>query len=138
MPFVFVSGNLDLSVSLTKDDDFLIKEWKDKKLAKQRAEYEKPNLGLWLELENSKDPSTPLPIPIYELDIYEGEFIATQSGNEFNFKFNGKAKVTVHKSTKDHLDNGALAKLHSVSINGASYNFEEPKSVDFQISSKKI
>jgi hypothetical protein len=138
MPFVFVSGNLELTVTLTKDDDFLLKEWKDKKLAKQRAEYEKPNLGLWLELENLKNTSTSLPIPIYELDIYEGEFIATQSGNEFNFKFNGKAKASVHKSTKEQTDTGALAKLHSVSINGASYNFDEPKSVDLQISSKKI
>lgn len=137
MPIVYVAGKFSSIVKL-KDKDYPYSEWVDKDLAKQREEYEKPNLSLWLEIENKEDEVSPFAIPVTNLDVYEGSINCTQSGMSFTLEFDGKAKVNVHKDTKAAIDKGEKPKAIGMAVNGASQDFEEPLEVQLAVQSKKI
>jgi hypothetical protein len=136
MPTVYVSANFETSVELTADDDFILGEWTNKKLAKERKEYDKPNKGLWLQITNPEDEVDVYPIPVNEGDIYDGALEVTQSGKKFTFSFNGKAKVSIHKTTKEKLDLGLIPRVNGLMINGQSYGVDLP--IQAVIQAKKI
>ncbi len=125
MPFVFVSGKFSTKVDLPNDEDFTYGEWTDKKLAKQRKEYEQPNMGLWFEFVDADDETKTYPVPLYENDVYDGSLAVVQSGRSFTFSFDGKAKVNVHKNTKALIDSGQIPPLTSVSLNGQGYGVDQ-------------
>lgn len=136
MPTVYVSTNFEASVTLAADDGFVFSEWTDKKVAKEREEYEKPNKGVWLQIVNPDDEVEVFPIPITEKDVYEGVFDVKRDGRKFSFCLNGKAKVTIHKTTKEKLDSGLTPKVSGLMINGQQYEVDLP--IDAVIQSKKI
>lgn len=136
MPTVYVSTNFEASINLAADDDFVFGEWTDKKLAKEREEYEKPNKGIWLQIVNPNDGVEVFPIPITEKDIYEGSLDVERDGRKFSFSMNGKAKVSIHKTTKEKLDLGLSPKVAGLMINGQEYAVDLP--IDALIQSKKI
>jgi hypothetical protein len=136
MPAVYVETNFEATVNLTSDDDFVYGEWTDKKLAKERVEYKKPNKGVWFQIANPEDAVEVFPIPITENDVYEGGIEIAQDGRKFTFKVNLKAKVNVHKTTKEKIDLGITPKLTGLSINGQEYPVE--MSADIKVQSKKI
>ena len=138
MPAVYVSGKFKAKITLTNDQDFLIEEWNDKKLAAERRESKKPNLSLWIEIPNPEDEVSPFAVPLNDIDLYDGVFTYDQDGNNFSITFDGKAKATVHKSTKEAIDAGHKGLVSSISVNGAGYGFDEPLPCDLIIQSKKI
>lgn len=123
MPSIFVAANEEFHITL-KDKDHPYKSWIDKKLAKQREEYKKPNIILWFEIENKIDPIAPFAIPVTDLDVYEGVMNYEQNELAFKLTFRGKAKANVNSETKKVIDSGQTAELASVSINGEGYAFE--------------
>jgi len=137
MPTVYVGGKFEGAITLT-DKNYPYSQWTDKKLAKQREDYKKPNLSLWLEIENKEDPISPLAIPVTNLDVYEGSMKCSQSDMKFTFEFDGKAKVNVHKDTKAAIDAGEKAKATAFTVNGAQQGFENPVEISLVIQSKKI
>lgn len=137
MPAVYLSGKFNCEITLVKDD-YPYSDWIDDNLAQERQAYERPNLGLWLQIENTDDNISPFAIPVTELDIYEGAFNCSRNGLTFKFEFDGKAKVNVNKDTKAAVDRGEKPKATEVSINGASYSFDQPVEVSFIIQSKKL
>ena len=137
MPAVYLDGSFSNVVQFSaKNSTF--NDWADKKLAKQRDEYKKPNIILWLKIENDSEPIAPFAIPITNYDLYEGQMSCNQDGMNFKFEFNGKAKVNVQKDTKQAIDAGKVAKVSGIAINGAEYPFEETLPISVIISSKKI
>jgi len=118
MPAIYAATQFEATVNLTADDDFVYGEWTDKKLAKERLEYKKPNKGIWLQIVNPDDAVEVFPFPITENDIYDGSIDISQNGRNFTFKVNLKAKVNVHKTTKEKIDQGLLPNLTGLSING--------------------
>ena len=136
MPAIYAATQFDATVNLTADDDFVYGEWTDKKLAKERLEYKKPNKGIWLQIVNPEDAVEVFPIPITENDIYDGSIDISQNGRSFTFKVNLKAKVNVHKTTKEKIDQGLLPNLTGLSINGQEYPVDIK--VDVTLHSKKI
>lgn len=137
MPSAYVGGKFQGTIKLV-DKDYPYSDWIDKKLAKQREDYEKPNLSLWLEIENTEDPISPLAIPITNLDIYEGTIKFSQNGMAFTIEFDGKAKVNVHKDTKAAIDAGKKAKATAISINGTQQDFDNPIEINLIVQSKKL
>ena len=137
MPNIYVSGKFTCSIELS-DKDYPYTDWVDKKLAKQREEYEKPNLSLWLEIENKDDSMSPLAIPITNQDVFEGSIKYSQNGMKFTLEFDGKAKVSVHKDTKKAIDDGEKPLATGIAINGAQHSFDQPMTQSLEISSKKI
>lgn len=137
MPIVYVAGKLKIDVELPKDEDFCYGEWTDEKLAKQRKEYEQPNIGLWFEFPQPEDSIESFPISVGETDLYEGKLSTTRNGRKFTFEFEGKAKVNIHKLVKAKLDSGETPVLSSVSINGQGYSIE-PRKTELVIQSKKV
>jgi len=137
MPTVYVGGKFEGTITLT-DKDYPYSQWTDKKLAKQREDYKKPNLSLWLEIENKEDAISPLAIPVTNLDVYEGSMKCSQSDMKFTFEFDGKAKVNVHKDTKAAIDAGEKAKATGFTVNGAQQGFENPVEISLVIQSKKL
>ncbi len=138
MPNVFVGGKVSFSVTIPKDDDFTFKQWTDKSLAKQRKQYNRPNLGLWFEIPNAKDKISPFAIPVNETEVYEGNFEVSQSGRTFTFIFDGKAKADVHKDTKAQIEKGKAPVLVRVSINGQGFAPDEPIPAELAIQLKKL
>lgn len=138
MPAVYVSGKFTAKVSLTKDQDFLIEEWNNKKLAAERLESKRPNLSIWIEIPNPEDEVSPFAVPLNDIDRYDGVFKYDQDGNNFLITFDGKAKATVHKSTKEAIDAGHKGVVASISVNGAGYGFDQPLPCELTIQSKKI
>lgn len=136
MPAIYVATQFELTVNLTADDDFVYAEWTDKALAKERLEYEKPNKGIWFQIVNPDDAVEVYPIPITENDIYVGSIEVSQEGRKFTFKVDLKAKVNIHKITKEKIDQGLLPSLTGLSINGQEYSINNK--VDITIQSKKI
>lgn len=137
MPIVYVSGKFDGTITLV-DKDYPYSQWIDKKLAKQREDYKKPNVTLWLEIENKQDPISPLVIPITNLDVYEGAIKFSQNEMSFTVVFDGKAKVNVHKDTKAAIDAGEKAKATGMAINGAQHGFDNPMEISLTVQSKKL
>ncbi len=136
MPTIYVSANFEASIDLDADQDFTFGEWTDKKLAKERDEYKKPNKGIWLEITNPEDSSEVFPIPVTDKDVYDGVLDVVRDGRNFLFKFNGKAKVSVHKLTKEKIDLGLKPKVSGLMINGQQSPVDIP--IDVEIGSKKI
>jgi hypothetical protein len=136
MPTIYVSTNFETSITLAADDDFVFNQWTDKKLPKEREEYEKPNKGIWLQIVNPNDQVEVFPIPITEKDIYEGALDVKRDGRKFSFFLNGKAKVSIHKTTKERLDSGLTPKVAGLMINGQEYPVDLP--IEALIQSKKI
>jgi len=118
MPIVYVAGNLDVEVELGSDDDFAYEQWTDESLKKQRQEYKRPNISLWLEAPNPEDAISPYAIPVTELDMYEGVLSVSQKSRIFTLSFKGAAKVNAHKDVKSCVDSGGAFKLVGVSVNG--------------------
>lgn len=137
MPTVYVGGKFEGTITLT-DKDYPYSQWTDKKLAERREDYKKPNLSLWLEIENKEDPISPLAIPVTNLDVYEGSMKCSQSDMKFTFEFDGKAKVNVHKDTKAAIDAGEKAKATGFTVNGEKQGFENPVEISLVIQSKKL
>ncbi len=137
MPAIYVGGKFTASVTL-EDKDYPYKQWTDAKLAKQREEYKKPNITLWLQIENKDDPISPLAIPVTNLDVYEGSLKTSQNGLTFTIEFDGKAKPTVHKDTKTAVDAGQTAMATSIAINGTQHSFETPLKIELTVQSKKL
>jgi hypothetical protein len=137
MPAVFVGGKFEGVITLSSKD-YPYSEWVDKNLAREREEYEKPNLSLWLEIENKDDPVSALTIPVTNLDVYEGGMKCSQADMKFTFEFNGKAKVNVHKLTKAAIDSGQKVRVTGFSVNGAQQDFENPVEITLLIQSKKL
>lgn len=140
MPAVYVSGTLSFDVTLPDDKNhkWTFGQWTDKKLAKQRAEYEHPAVSIELRMENEDEPICPFVLYVSEKDAYEGALTVTQKGRVFSFAFSGKFKADAHKDTKAQIDAGRRPKLQSVSINGTGYGVPTPIDVDWVIQSKKI
>jgi hypothetical protein len=136
MPSVYLAATISASVTFDGKDDFTYEEWTDKKLAKERAGNKRSNLGLWLEIENPDDSSQVFPIPVNDADVYEGTFEVVQNGLTFDFKFDAKAKPSIHKTTKEKIDQGLKPKLRGLVVNGQQYAVDED--VNVQLSSKKI
>jgi len=136
MPTVYVSANFNATVNLSKDDDFVFGEWTDKKLAKKREGYDNPNLGIWLQITNPENEIEIFPIPVTEKDVYEGNLSVTRDDRKFSFNFNGKAKVNIHKSTKEKLDAGLVPRVSGLMINGQQYDTDLV--IEANIQSKKI
>lgn len=137
MPIIYVSGKFSATV-LLQDKDYPYQDWIDKKLTKKRTENDKPISGIWLEIENAEDPVSPFTIPLTNLDVYEGGINSTQSEMNFTMIFEGKAKVNVHKLTKEALDKGGVALATAISINGAQQELAKAQKTDLQIQSKKL
>jgi len=137
MPTVYIGGKFEGTITLP-DKDYPYNQWTDKGLAKEREEYKKPNLSLWLEIENKNDPISPLAIPVTNLDVYEGSMKCAQSDMTFTFEFDGKAKANVHKDTKAAIDAGEKAKATGFTVNGAQQSFENPVEISLVIQSKKL
>jgi hypothetical protein len=137
MPSVYVSGKFKGTVEL-EDTEYPYSEWTDDELAKKRESFKKPNLILWLKIENEADPISPLMIDIQDLNVYEGVFKFSQVGMLFTVEFDGKAKPTVHKDTKVAVDAGKSAQVDSMSKNGASHSFSSIEESSFVIQSKKL
>lgn len=137
MPTVYVGGKFEGTITLV-DKDYPYTQWIDKKLAKQREDYKKPNLSLWLEIENKEDPISPLAIPITNLDVYEGSIKFSQNEMKFTIEFDGKAKVNVHKDAKAAIDAGEKAKATAIAINGAQQGFDNPMEISLTVQSKKL
>lgn len=140
MPAIYVSGNEKISVTLPNDDDheFTFGQWTDKKLAKQRTEYDRSNAGIWLTIANEDDPSCPFSFPVADRDVYDGSLTVTQNGRTFNFEVNGKFKVNVHKDIKAQIDASNQPKLESLVINGQQYSYEAPIDISIIVQSKKL
>ena len=136
MPTVYVSANFNATVNLSKDDDFVFGEWTDNKLAKKREVYDNPNLGIWLQITNPENEIEIFPIPVTEKDVYEGNLSVTRDDRKFSFSFNGKAKVNIHKSTKEKLDAGLVPRVSGLMINGQQYDTDLV--IEANIQSKKI
>ena len=136
MPIVYVETRFEKTVNLSKDDDFVFGEWTGKELEKGRLELKKPNKGLWFEIQNPDDPVETFPIPINENDIYEGGIEITRNDRTFTFGVNLRAKVNVHKSTKEKIDQGLLPDLTGLSINGQQFPVRDK--IALKIQSKKI
>ena len=137
MPVVYVGGQFSVTVTLP-DKKLPYKDWIDRKLAAEREKFKKPNLMLWLQIEDKEDPISPLAIPVSDLDLYEGVMKVTQDGMTFHFEFDGKAKVTVHKDTKAAVDAGEKAHATSISVNGRRHPLGEPMDIGLVIQSKKL
>lgn len=137
MPAVYLEGNFSNIVQFaSKSSTF--NDWADKKLAKQRDEYKKPNIILWLKIENESEPIAPFAIPITNYDLYEGHMSCVQDGMSFKFEFKGKAKANVQKDTKQAVDAGKVARVSGIAVNGAEFAFEETLPITVIFSSKKI
>ena len=137
MPTVYVGGKFEGTITLA-DTDYPYKQWIDKKLAKEREDYKKPKLSLWLEMENKEDPISPLVIPVTNLDVYEGAIKFSQNEMKFTIDFDGKAKVNVHKDVKTAIDAGEKGKATAIAINGAEQGFDTPIEINLTIQSKKL
>ncbi len=140
MPAVYVSGSLSIDVTLPDDEDneFTFDQWTDKKLPKERKEYDRPNVGIELRLENEVDPICPFVLMVTENDAYEGEMKSIQNGRTFSFVLQGKFKANAHKDTKAQIDAGRQLKLNGVMINGQGYSLPERQPANLIIQSKKI
>ena len=140
MPSVYVHAKFSLLVDLSLDggNDYLLKEWNNVELAKQRSQYENSNLFFTIEATNRDDPTMPFWIQPECEDLYFGTFNFKQTGHIFEFVCDGKFKSSAHKSIKTAVDSGAIFCLTTVLINGAGYIF--PTSVDsvIEVSSKKL
>ena len=77
-----------------------------------------------------------VPIPVTEKDVYEGNLSVTRDDRKFTFSFNDKAKVNIHKSTKEKLDAGLVPRVSGLMINGQQY--DTYLAIEANIQSKKI
>lgn len=136
MPSIYISGKLEVEVDLPKDEKYLYKQWTDKKLALQRKEYDNPCISMWFQIENIDEPISPFTFTLSDLDIYEGILKFEQNERKFKFVFDGKAKSSVHKLTKDEIDKGRKPLLNSVVINGEGFSIDE-RETNLLIQSKK-
>jgi len=136
MPAIYASTLFEATVNLTADDDFVFSQWTDTKLAKERLECKKSNKGICFQIVNPDDAVEVFPIPITESDIYDGGIIISQEGWKFTFKVNLKAKVNIHKTTKEKIDLGLFPRLTGLSINGQEYPVD--LKVEVKLQSKKI
>lgn len=123
MPAVYIGGKFNIEVNLDSEE-YPYDHWVDNELAEQRAEYDRPNLSIWFEIENKLDEISPLSIPVTNLDIYEGEFRFTNEELNFQITFNGKAKATVSKDVKAAIDAGKTSRITGLAINGAEYTVD--------------
>jgi len=136
MPVIYVSTHFHASVVLTPDDDFVFQQWTDADLAKERAQYGHPDKAIWLQIVNPEDEVEVFPINITGKDLYEGSLEVVRNGREFSFTLHGKAKVNVHKSTKEKIDSGLTPRVAGLNVNGQQYGVDLP--IDVVIQSKKL
>ena len=136
MPVVYVSSKFHASIVLDSDDDFLFEVWTDAKLVKERESYGHPQRGIWLHIVNPDDEVEVFPIDITEKTIYEGSFDVVRKDREFSFSLDGKAKVNVHKLTKEKIDAGLIPRVAGLVVNGHTHSVDLP--IDLIIQSKKL
>ena len=136
MPFVYVSAKFRATIDLTADDEFVFEQWTSEELAREREEYEQPSRSINLAILNPEDERDVYPIRITEKDVYDGVLQVVRVGRSFTFSFDGKAKINVHKTTKDKLDLGLKPKVDGLVINGQEHPVDF--AIDVVIQSKKI
>ena len=84
MPIIYVHLNFQTEVNLL-DDNFTYKEWTNKKLADERKKYNRPNKGIWLELNDDETSAESYPVAITESEIYEGDMAIERNDRSFFF-----------------------------------------------------
>jgi len=136
MPAIYISGKLDFEIDIDKDYNNIYKSWTNNKLSAERKEYNHPLISLWFQLNNLEDPISPFTVIVSNLDMYEGSLTVEKSGRKFRFTFDGKAKTSAHKLTKDEIDKGRIPLLNSVIVNGEDMSIDE-RETTLVIGSKK-
>ncbi len=136
MPAIYLASKFHASIVLEADDDFLFQQWTDAQLVKEREQYGHPARGICLHMVNPDDEVEVFPIDITEKTMYEGDFDAVRNQREFSFSLNGKAKVSVHKLTKEKIDAGWVPRVAGLLVNGHTYPVDLP--IDLIIQSKRL
>lgn len=126
MPTIYVSGQFSTTVTLTDEDEYFEEQWNDKALFDERKKAGKSTVGFWIHIPNPEDEISPFAFAVNDIDMYEGSFGFEKKGNQYIFKFDGRAKVNAHKSVKSAVDSGMTGPIHSISISGEGYSFDQP------------
>lgn len=139
MPTVYVSANFSLKVDLSdvEEDDYILTEWNNTELAKERAEYGRSNLHFSLDYRNPADDSLLIIMPTID-ELYSGAFTLKRQGRIFFFDCDAKFKSNVHKLVKAAVDGGASFRIDSIAVNGAAFPIQASLDEKVIVSSKKL
>ena len=137
MPAVFVKAKADITVNLPKPG--FMSYWDSKKEERVCEDYNHPKCTINLEIENPIDPICPIMIHIGDKDAIDGGiFVTKNSPTSYTFKVDGIFKSSIHKDGVPFINAGVKPILKGVSRFRQGFAFEDPQTVDWVFSSKKI